>query len=69
MEIYDNNKLPEHLKKYFMPAPEIGLEKTPEEYIDTIVQVFRGVWRVLHPSGTVWRQLNCLWTKHPKLYT
>lgn len=33
---------------------QIGLEKTPEEYIEKMVEVFRGVRRVLHPSGTLW---------------
>jgi len=37
---------------------EIGLEKTPEEYIEKIVQVFREVKRVLHRSGTVWINLG-----------
>lgn len=32
----------------------IGLEPTLEEYVANIVQVFREVWRVLRPDGTVW---------------
>jgi DNA modification methylase/intein/homing endonuclease len=37
---------------------QIGLEDTIEEYIETLVGVFREVWRVLHPSGTVWLNLG-----------
>lgn len=33
---------------------QIGLESTPEEYINRLVDVFRGVWRVLRDDGTLW---------------
>ena len=33
---------------------QIGLEQSPEEYIDRLVGVFREVRRVLKPSGTCW---------------
>lgn len=33
---------------------QIGLEDTPEEYIDKLVMVFREVKRVLKPDGTLW---------------
>jgi len=33
---------------------QIGLEDTPEEFIENLVEVFREVKRVLHPSGTLW---------------
>jgi len=33
---------------------QIGLEKTPEEYIEKMVQVFRGVHRGLKKDGTLW---------------
>lgn len=33
---------------------QLGLEKTPEEYIEKMVQVFRGVHRVLKKDGTLW---------------
>lgn len=33
---------------------QIGLESTPEEYIDRLVQVFREVRRVLKDDGTLW---------------
>ena len=37
---------------------ELGLEKTPEEYVQNMVEVFRGVWRVLRDDGTVWLNLG-----------
>ena len=33
---------------------QIGQEPTPDAYVDTMVEVFREVRRVLHDSGTVW---------------
>lgn len=33
---------------------QIGLEETPEEYIDKLVSVFREVKRILKPEGTLW---------------
>jgi DNA modification methylase len=36
----------------------IGLEPTPEEYCANMVAVFREVWRVLKPTGTVWLNLG-----------
>jgi DNA modification methylase len=37
---------------------QIGLEQTPAEYVDNIVQVFREVWRVLRDDGTVWLNIG-----------
>ena len=37
---------------------QIGLEETPEEYVKTMVNVFKEVWRVLKPTGTVWLNLG-----------
>ena len=37
---------------------QIGLEQTPAEYVDNLVQVFREVWRVLRDDGTVWLNLG-----------
>jgi DNA modification methylase len=34
---------------------EIGSEPTPEKFVETMVQVFREVRRVMHPSGTCWQ--------------
>lgn len=41
------------LRDYKHPK-QIGLEKTPEQYIDKLVQVFRQVKRVLKKDGTLW---------------
>jgi len=37
---------------------QIGLEKTPEEYVKKIVEVFREVKRVLRDDGTLWLNLG-----------
>lgn len=37
---------------------QIGLEQTPTEYVETLVQVFREVCRVLRKDGTVWLNLG-----------
>lgn len=37
---------------------QIGLEETPEQYVQKMVEVFREVWRVLKPDGTVWLNLG-----------
>ncbi len=37
---------------------QIGLEQTPQEYVEQMVQVFREVWRVLKPHGTAWLNLG-----------
>lgn len=39
-------------------AGQIGLEATPEEYVDEIVSVFAEVRRVLRPDGTLWMNLG-----------
>lgn len=36
---------------------QLGLERTPEEYIANMVAVFRECWRVLRNDGTMW--VNC----------
>ena len=42
---------------------QIGLEKTPEEYVEKIVTVFREVRRVLRNDGTLWLNLGDSWTR------
>jgi len=37
---------------------QIGLEETPEEYIKTMVDVFRCVWDVLKDDGTLWLNIG-----------
>jgi hypothetical protein len=36
----------------------IGLEPTPEEYVTKLVEIFRGVKRVLRSDGTLWLNLG-----------
>jgi DNA modification methylase len=37
---------------------QIGLESTPEVYVQQLVKVFREVWRVLKDDGTLWLNLG-----------
>ncbi len=37
---------------------QIGLEKTPSEYVQKLVDVFREVRRILKPSGSLWLNLG-----------
>jgi len=37
---------------------QLGLEKTPYEYVDKLVKIFDEVWRVLRDDGTVWLNLG-----------
>lgn len=37
---------------------QIGLEESPQEYVEKLVQVFREVKRVLKPDGVVWLNLG-----------
>lgn len=37
---------------------QIGLEQTPEEFVDRLVSVFREVHRVLRDDGTLWLNLG-----------
>jgi DNA modification methylase len=39
-------------------ADQIGLEKTPEEFVAKMVKVFEEVRRVLKPEGTLWLNLG-----------
>lgn len=45
------------LRDYGHPL-QIGLEKTPEEYVEKLVEVFREVKRVLKTDGTLWVNLG-----------
>jgi len=37
---------------------QIGLEKSPQEFLDKIVEVFEEVRRVLRPDGTLWLNIG-----------
>lgn len=45
------------LRDYGQPG-QYGLEKTPDEYVTRMVDVFREVRRVLRPDGTCWVNLG-----------
>lgn len=56
--IYDIKEIPAHLRKCFSPAPQIGLERSVEDYVSVMVGVFRDVYRVLRNDGTAWVNLG-----------
>lgn len=45
---------PYYVLRDYGNSGQIGLESTPEEYIQRLVAVFREVHRVLKPEGTLW---------------
>jgi len=47
-------------------AGQIGLEQTPEEYVDQLVAVFREVRRVLRDDGTLWLNIGDSYCGAPK---
>ena len=46
-------------------AGQLGLETTPEAYVASMVAVFREVWRVLRPDGTLWLNIGDSYTRSP----
>lgn len=46
-------------------ADQIGLEQTPEEYVASMVAVFREIWRVLRDDGTVWLVIGDSYARNP----
>lgn len=44
---------------------QIGLEQTPEAYIEKMVEVFREVRRVLAPHGTTWINIGASYNSNP----
>ena len=54
MNIYCLNDIPLHLREFFEPVPQIGLEPTPAEFVAIMTDVFREVRRVLRADGTCW---------------
>ena len=46
-------------------AGQIGLEQTPEEFVAALVDVFRGVRRVLRDDGTLWLNLGDSYATQP----
>ncbi|OHD25082.1 MAG: hypothetical protein A2Y38_02735 [Spirochaetes bacterium GWB1_59_5] len=67
------DQIPEHLLKYFEPVEEtwpdgwvgsLGLEPTPELYVEHLVLIFQELRRVLHPTGTFWLNLGDSYMSH-----
>lgn len=46
------------LRKYVVKGPQLGLEKTFEEYVAKMVEVLREVKRILRKDGTLWLNLG-----------
>ena len=46
------------LRDYNGEEKQLGMEDTPEEFVDNLVKVFREVKRVLRDDGTVWLNLG-----------
>lgn len=55
--VYHSDDIPEDLRSYFVRA-EIGLEDTPDAYVERLVEVFREVRRVLRDDGTLFLNLG-----------
>lgn len=53
------------LRSYNGGAAEIGLEATPDAYIAALVEVFRGVRRVLRDDGTLWVNIGDSYATNP----
>src|SRR5690606_15312764 len=53
------------LRDYGVPG-QIGLEPSPEEYVEKMVEVFREVRRVLRDDGTLWLNLGDSYAGHAK---
>ena len=48
---------------------QLGLEPTPDEFVEALVQVFRSVRRVLRDDGTVWLNLGDSYNNRTKVRT
>jgi DNA modification methylase len=47
-------------------AGQIGLERTPDEYVAKVVEVCRAIRRVLRPDGTFWLNLGDCYCSAPR---
>ena len=45
----------------YLAEGQIGLEKTWEEHVAALIEVFVEVWRVLRPDGTLWLNYGDAW--------
>lgn len=51
------------LRNYGMDG-QIGLEETPQAYIDAMVEVFRCLWDLLDDEGTLWLNIGDSYSSH-----
>lgn len=51
------------LRNYGMDG-QIGLEQTPQAYIDAMVEVFRCLWDLLDDEGTLWLNIGDSYSSH-----
>jgi DNA modification methylase len=55
-----------NLRYYGNFSKQIGLEKTPEKYIEKLIVVFREVYRVLKDTGTCWVNIGDTYSRSGK---
>jgi DNA modification methylase len=58
MSFYHIDDIPADLKEFFEPAPQLGLEKSPDEFIANMVEVFSLARRALREDGTLWLNIG-----------
>lgn len=58
MNIYHLDDIPGDLRRFFKSVPQLGLEKTPAEYVAKLVAGFRELKRVLRDDGTLWLNMG-----------
>ena len=56
-----------NLRDYDNQENQLGLEKTPEEFVANLVEVFAEVHRVLRNDGTLWLNLGDSYLKNKQL--
>jgi DNA modification methylase len=56
-----------NLRDYDNQENQLGLEKTPEEFVENMVEVFAQVHRVLRDDGTLWLNLGDSYLKNKQL--
>lgn len=56
--LFSRFKIPEHLRDFFEPAPELGMEPTLREFIANMVEVFDLCRELLADDGTLWLNMG-----------
>ena len=55
------------LRNYNDESKQLGMEDTPEEFVENLVNVFKEVKRVLRDDGTAWLNLGDSYGKNKQL--